>query len=241
VTRPAPKASDLELATNSHRYRDPRDGKLLVSVTSVVGNYDSGDKLGAGAGAAVRLTKMGVDYRADWNARKETGNRVHKHIWDWALGKTVEVTEADDPYLDAFAGFCQAKAPLWLQTERAVVSSHGAGGRFDLLGVWEGDTWLIDAKTGKVYERELELQLGGYAGCDGMVIYDATGTAVALEPLPQIDRWGGLYLSDKGVATLVEVPKLLLGEESRAEAQAKAIDAFRSLLAVRLWAMSRPK
>ena len=69
--------SDLQLAESRHRYKDPRTGQLTVSVTSVVGNLDTGDKLGAGAGAAVKLTKAGVDYRKLWNDKRDLGSRVH--------------------------------------------------------------------------------------------------------------------------------------------------------------------
>ena len=239
--------SDLQFAESKHRYTDPRTGKRLVSVTSVVGNFDSGDKLGAGAGAAVKLTKLGIDYRKEWNDKKDLGSRIHANIGDWALGRSTEVLGSDDPWMDGFQAFCDATKPVWLETERAVVCSNGrAGGRFDLIGEfeWNGsrDFWLLDPKTGKPYESELELQLAGYADADGMIVYDENGMAVGLEPMPYFARWGGLYLDGSGKATLVEVAKPPQdGSRTRGEVQEAAKAAFRSLLEVRLWHEERRK
>ena len=232
--------SDLDRSKNSHRYRDPRTGELLIGVTTVVGSFSEGDKAGAMAGAAVKLTKMGLSYHDEWNAKRNLGTRVHAYIGQWAKGKTADVLAEDEGHLDAFTAFCRAKKPEWLETERAVVSSLGYGGRFDLIGYFEGEYWALDGKTGKIYETELELQLAGYMGTDGMVVYDAAGTAIGIEPLPHVDRWAGLYLTGDGKAQLVEVAKPT-ETRSRAEVQAAAKQAFWNLLAVRLWADSRKK
>ncbi len=221
----AGRVSDRQFAESKHRYTDPRTGERLISVTSVVGAFDSGDKLGAGAGAAVKLTKAGVDYRQLWNAKRDLGTRVHGYAALWADGKSADVLDTDAPYLDAFAAFCRAKHPEWIESERAVVSSLGYGGRFDLIGYWDGLYWLIDLKCGKPYRAELTLQLAGYRFADGMIIYDETGKATKLDPMPHIDRAAGLYLDEEGKATLVEC-----------NADADAFEAFKGLLTVKKWA-----
>jgi hypothetical protein len=70
----ATRVSDERYAESRHSYRDPRSGERVISVTSVVGAFDpTGDKLGAGAGAAVKLTKLGIDYRQEWADKRELG------------------------------------------------------------------------------------------------------------------------------------------------------------------------
>ena len=91
---------------------------------------------------------------------------------------------------------------------------------------------------GKVYEKELALQCSGYFDiAEGMLTFDAQGSAIGIEPMPHVDRWGGLYLGDDGKATLIEVPKPHRGDSrTREQRQADASAAFRHLLAVRHWA-----
>jgi hypothetical protein len=218
------RVSDQQLAESRHRYTHPVSKERLVSVTSVVGNWDDGDKIGAGAGAAVKLTKAGIDYRAEWNAKRDLGIRIHAHAKDWAMGKAVDVLPSDEPYMDALAAFCRAKHPQWIEAERAVVSSDGFGGRFDLVCEMDGIATLLDAKSGRPYFTELTLQLSAYRFAEGMVLYDKDGMAAALEPMPYIERCAGLYLDGSGKATMVECP---VDETSFA--------AFKALLAVRLW------
>ena len=158
----------------------------------------------------------------------------------WATGSAIDILPEDEPYLDAFEAFCKAKRPEWLLSEFAVASGLGYGGRGDLIGYWDGLYHLLDLKSGRVYLRELALQEAGYASADGLIDYDAEGMAVGLLPMPHIDVWDGLYLGGDGHATLIEVPNILLGQ-TRRDAQALAIAAFRSLLSVRLWAETQPK
>ena len=225
MTRPAPKASDKDLAENAHKYRDPRTGDLLISVTRVVGSYDDGDKLGAGAGAAVKLTKEGKNYREVWNAKRDLGSRVHKHAADWAQGKTVDVLDTDGPYLDAILAFCQSVRPEWIAVERAVVSSLGYGGRFDAVAEIGGVSTLLDFKTGRAWLLELSMQLSAYRFADGMVVYNAEGKAVMVEPMPHVERCAGLYLDETGTAKMVEV-----------DADEAAFGAFCHQLSVVQWA-----
>ena len=217
--------SDEQLAKSRHRYTHPVTKERLIGVTSIVGNWDDGDKLRAGAGAAVKLTRLGIDYRAEWNAKRDLGSRVHENVGDWALGKGTDVLPSDEPYLDAFSKFCQTMHPEWIATERAVVHSIGYGGRFDLVGELKGVPTLLDVKTGKPYAVELTLQLAAYRNAEGMIRYDDKGMAAGLEPMPYIQSVAGLYLDANGHATLVEV-----------EADERAFLAFKCLLATRLWA-----
>lgn len=230
----AAKVSDQRFAESKHRYTDPRTKERLISVTTIVGAFDSGDKLGAGAGAAVKITKAGGDYRAEWKAKADRGTRVHGYVDHWAVGKTADVLSDDEPYADAFFDFCKAKRPEWIAVERAVVSSLGYGGKFDLIGLIEDEFYLIDCKTGKPYEAELTLQLAGYANADGFILYDDEGWAKDIEPMPHVDRWAGLYLAEDGSWDLVDCAEAT-ETRTREENQEAAFDAFKALLTVKQW------
>lgn len=222
--------SDQRFAESKHRYTDPRSRERLISVTTVVGCFDSGDKLGAGAGAAVKLTKAGLDYRKEWNGKRDLGTRVHKYAELWINNKTADVLESDMPYMDAFADWCREKKPEWIVVERAVVSSLGYGGKFDVVVFFDDAYWLLDFKSGKPYKMELTLQLAGYRFADGMIRYDADGKSVGLDPLPHIDRCAGLYLGGDGKATLVEC-----------QVDEAAFQSFKNLLAVKQWSKTVEK
>ena len=228
--------SDERYAESRHQYKDPRSGERVISVTSIVGAFDpTGNKLAAGAGAAVKLTKAGIDYRRQWADKRELGTRVHKYVSLWAQGKSAEIPEGDEAHMDAFSDFCRAEKPEWLVTERAVIG-QGWGGKLDLIGWIRDAFWLLDAKSGKPYKTELLLQLAGYAGSDGLIVYDDEGMAVDLDPLPHIDRWGGLYLTANGWE-LVEADKPDEGDpRTIREVQADALEAFKHIFAAKQWA-----
>ena len=221
----AKRVSDQQFASSKHRYTSPITGERLISVTSVVSALDTGDKLGAGAGAAVKITKAGGDYRADWAAKRELGTRVHAYAQRWSEGKSADVLPEDEGHMDAFASFCRDKKPEWLEVERHVISSLGYGGQFDSIAWWDDCFNLSDTKTGKPYKTELTLQLAGYRNAEGMIVYDDKGMAVAVEPMPHIDRCVGLYLSGDGTYDIVEC-----------DVDEAAFDAFKNLLSVKRWA-----
>ena len=225
------KVSDLQYAESKHQYTDPRDKERKVSVTTVVGMLDTGDKLGAGAGAAVKLTKEGLNYREVWKGKAELGSRVHGYAQLWMEGRSAEVPGDEWGYMDAFGKFCADYTPEWLEVERAVVSAAGYGGRFDMIGELHGEGFcLCDIKTGKAYKPELTLQLAAYRYADGMVVYDEDGMAVSLEPMPHIDLCAGLYLHEDGSYDFVPVP-----------ADEVAFRAFERLLQVKHWLRDFPK
>lgn len=246
------KLSDQAFADSRHIYTDPRNGQRVTSVTAVTGAFDSGDKLGAGAGAAAKLIRAGKDYRAVWDDKRDIGTRVHGYAELWLNGKTAEVPDEDQAHMDAFAAWCDLVEPEWLITERAGIGSVlcpkgpcavckdtgrlGYGGRFDSVGLWDESFWMGDFKTGKSYRPELTLQLAGYANFDGLLVYDDAGMAVSLEPLPHIDRWCGIYITADGVK-VVEAPDPLKAQPdwTLEQMRAEAFQAFSSLLFVKSW------
>lgn len=225
------RVSDEQFSRSRHRYTDPRTGERLISVTTVVGAFDTtGNKLGAGAGAAVKITKAGGDYNREWAEKRELGSRVHHYASLWVQGRAAEVLTEDEAYMDAFASFCRVEKPEWLETERAVVSAQGYGGLFDGVCAMRDSFWLLDFKTGKHYHRELVLQLSGYAFADGMIGYDGEGWAKALEPMPAIEHCGGLYLAGNGTYELIECP----------EVNGDSFTAFLGILRAKEWSKGVP-
>ena len=252
TSRPRGKVSDQQFAESKHQYTDPRTGERVVSVTTVVGAFDSGDKLGRGARAAVNIERAGGDYRAEWDDKRDTGSRVHSYADLWLNGKTAEIPDEDGPWMDAFADWCDVKRPEWLVTERAGVGSVecpagpcgvcdftgrlGFGGRFDAIGYWDDLFTLGDFKTGKSWRPELTIQLAGYANFDGLIVYDGDGKAVDIEPLPHIDRWCGIYIRPEGVDVIeCPDPSKVDGDWTADQMKAEAFQVFTNLLYVKKW------
>ena len=226
----AKRVSDRRFAETKHRYTDPRTGERVTGVTAIVGCFDQGDKLGAGAYAAYNLAKEGKFFRDEWDAKRDLGTRVHGYAELWMNGRQAEILDTDQPYADAFRRFCDDNEPEWIEVERPVVSSLGFGGRFDMVGAIRDFFLLADIKTGRRYPVDLSMQLAGYRFADGMILYDDDGWAVDIEPMPHIDKCAGLYLNDDTTYDLVEVP-----------ADTADLDALVNLLAVKNHAAARAK
>jgi hypothetical protein len=197
-------------------------------VTAISGLLDI-DKSGAFAGAAVKLTKAGEDYRAVWRAKAERGTRIHQHCESWLRGEAVEATDDEQPYLDALEKWMLTDAPVLLMSEGIVLSECGYGGRFDIIAAVGARTALIDVKTGSQYPVEHTLQLAAYRYADGIARYDAEGELDRVEPnvLRCIDWTGCLYLNGDGTYALIEYP-----------ADHDAFLTFRQLLDAHRWATS---
>jgi hypothetical protein len=221
------RVSDRQFAESKHRYTDPRTGERVISVTSVVGSFDDGDKAGRMVGAAVKIEREGGNYREVWGAKTNIGSRVHDYAHRFMEGEWADIAIEDQSYVDAFTKFCNEHEPEWIEAERAVVSSLGYGGRFDgICYLPHANLWvLIDFKTGRAWPLALTLQLSGYKNADGMIVYNDEGWAVDLDPMPHIDRCAGLYLHGDGNYDLVYCD---VGDASW--------EAFRALLGVKQWA-----
>lgn len=258
------KLSDRDYAESKHAYTDPRTGMRYASVTSIVGAFDSGDKLGRGAMAAAKLERQGINFREAWDSKRDVGTRVHSYADLLLNGKTAQIPDEDGPWMDSFLAWCREVGPEWLITETPGVGSVpcpmcdgtkvfggpfgtpcvickgtgrlGFGGRFDAIGYWDSAFWIVDFKTGKPYRPELTLQLAGYANFDGVLVYDDEGKAVDLDPLPHIERWGGLYIHEDS-CTLVECPDpgKVVPDWSMDQMQAEAFEAFKGLLFAKEW------
>ena len=195
--------TDLERA-EKHKYRLP-NGEIAVNVTTISGLLDDG-KSGAFAGAAVKLTREGKNYREEWSTKADRGSRVHGHLEDWLHGKPTAVLDEDAGPVDALEKFFVDHQPKRIEVEPIVLCDRGYGGRLDTIVTIDGETALIDLKTGKKYVTEHTLQLSAYRFADGVAVYDDDGMLTGLRPLPPIDWAGCLYVHDDGTYDLIRYP-----------------------------------
>ena len=194
--------NDLELAL-AHKYR--LNDKPLVNVTAVSSLLDDG-KSGAFAGAAVKLTKEGEDYRAVWKASGERGTRVHGYCESFLKGEPIDMQAEDRGYVDALEKFILDRDPQVIELERIVLSSQGYGGRFDVLAALDDEIALIDVKTGKPYAVEHTLQLSAYRYATGIAEYNFEGAQASLRRMPVIDATYCLYVHEDGTYDLTKYP-----------------------------------
>lgn len=196
--------TDLDLA-GKHKYVTSPGGAPGINVTTVSGLLDDG-KSGAMAGAAVRLTKTGYNYRAEWAAKRDAGTRVHAVCEDWLTGRESTVEDRDLGFVDALEKFWADHTPVRVECEAIALSqTHGYGGRFDMVATLrDGRTLLIDLKSGRSYPTETTLQLAAYRFCDGIGVYDASGMLTGVRPMPQVDGCACLYVRPDGAYDLIE-------------------------------------
>jgi len=223
--------SDLQLALK-HKYVSSPGGKPNINVTSIAKLIDDG-KSSAFAGSAVKITRAGGDYRAEWEASGARGTRVHRHFDRYLRGLEIDMLPEDKPLVLALEKFLIERDPEpMIEPEFVVVCEvlcpvcgqyHGYGGRGDVALKIAGERWLIDLKTGKRYAVEHMLQLAALR-YGRLAVYDEAGALVETRPMPAFDRTGDLYVTDEGEYELVEYP-----------AGPDAYNAFLSLLHAYSW------
>lgn len=197
--------TDLELA-EAHKYRG-LDGEIGLGVTSIIGILDDDSKASKMAHAAAKITRDGGDHKAIWKAKAQRGTRVHGHCESWLRGEPAEVAPQDQGFMDALASFFKDRDPYPVEIERVVLSDLGYGGRFDFIAEFDDTLTLVDVKTGRPYFIPHLLQLSAYGFADGMAQYREDGSlSLALEPLPAIERYGCLYLTEDGEYDFREYP-----------------------------------
>jgi hypothetical protein len=221
----APTRTDKELAER-HKYHWT-DGTPLVNVTAISGLMDLNGKSSAFAGAAVKLTKAGENYRSVWSEKAKRGSRIHAHMEAWLKGEDVEQAEDEKGFLDALEKFIVEHDPEVIEQEAIVLSARGFGGRFDLLCRIGDEVALIDLKSGSAYPVEGSLQLAAYAHADGIAVFDEDGLLTGTRPMPTIDWCACVYVHEDGTYDLRRYP-----------ADDEAFATFCKLLESYRWAQS---
>jgi hypothetical protein len=152
----------------------------------------------------VRMRDAGGDVAAaDWLKRipdfqrdsaADVGTRVHRLVEQLDQGAEPEVTAEEAPFVAAYRRFLAAYRPRFMAVEEMVCSlRHGYGGTLD------GQTWLLDVKTGSGLYPETALQLAAYGAAD---FIGRPGVAKRFR-LPRVSRYGVIHVRPEG-ARLIE-------------------------------------
>jgi hypothetical protein len=122
---------------------------------------------------------------AAWAAKDEArnlGSAVHSAIESVNLGLPVEVTDRTAPYVAQYGAWFIRNRVEVIAAEQFVVNPEvGYGGTFDLLCRINGETAMLDVKTGKA-KRSQRLQL---AALSWAPIRASAG--LEAEPMPPVD------------------------------------------------------
>lgn len=145
-------------------------------------------KMAGAAGAADLLTKA-ADYKRDTAA--DLGSAIHNIADRIVTGQQYSVSPEQEPFVTAYAAFLTEWAPRFRLVEAMVFHlRHAYAGTLDLVCDLDGETWLLDIKTGKGVYADYALQLAAY-GFAEFVGYTGDPTEYAI---PRIDRFGILHI-----------------------------------------------
>jgi hypothetical protein len=202
------------------------DGATLVSplpsVTTIIGVLDkSGPLVGWAkretAACAVRNLDMLVGMRAtggdaaatDWlkkipdyqrDSAADVGSRIHALAEQINRGLEPAVSADEAPFIDSYRAFLASFRPRFLAAEEMVVSlRHQYAGTLDAIAAIDGETWLLDLKTGSGVYPETALQLAAYGAAD---FIGRPGTPRRFR-LPRASRFGVVHVRPEG-ARLIE-------------------------------------
>ena len=164
--------------------------------------------------------------RSSWkrDAAADLGTDLHGYADRISQGEDIAKDTVPDEAWARASGYAEWwKASGWRRriTEAYIVNrTLGYGGTIDLLAYdEEGRTVLADVKSGKGVYGETILQLVGY----GMAEMIAPADSPVAYPMPAIDRYAVLHVTDAGVRVIDLEPT----EEDRA--------AFRACIPLSAW------
>lgn len=211
----------LTFNAETHRYR--LDGKQVPSVTGllsrglpkealvrwaarsvaeyVADNPDAVDALRfMGRDSMVAALKAVPDDTSKRAAIR--GTDVHAIAEQIIHGHEVDVPVHLIDHVAGYVRFLDGFGVVPILTEKSVAHRglHYAG-RFDLIAQIGMDIWFLDNKTSRSVYPETALQLSAYAGAEFYVTDDEPDTE---HPLPAVDRYGVLHVTEDGT-TLVEM------------------------------------
>lgn len=236
----------------SRWYADPATGVELNSVTTVLGATESKPYLvnwaaklaaefaveqhdlicttlaAAGPQAAIGLIKGAAEAQRD--EARERGSFVHDIVEALILDAPLpEVAPDVAPYADQFIDWCIAWEPRFIAAEATVARpEHGWAGTCDIVAYLPctGETWTIDAKTGKNLGADMAVQLAAYQRATE--VWLPFGRKA---PMPATTRTGVLHIRP-GRARLIDVTE---------QANDTAYEQFLTRLSVLQGYDARPK
>jgi hypothetical protein len=203
-----------------HRY-SWNGGPLYPSVTTILGIKDKPALVGWAkretAACAVRnldvLERMvrsgGPQATVDWlkripdyarDASADLGSAVHAAAEAIARGQSGPVAEDVAPFVAAYRrDFLDVFHPRFIAVEAMVCSErYEYGGTADAFAEIDGETWLLDYKTGAGVYPDTALQLGGLARAQ---FIGYPGDPVQY-PVPFATRFGVLHIRPEGARLL---------------------------------------
>jgi hypothetical protein len=151
-----------------------------------------------GAQAAVDWLKRIPDYARDASA--DLGTAVHLAAEAIARGQSGPVSEDVAPFVAAYRhDFLEVFRPRFIAVEAMVCSErYEYGGTADAFAEIDGETWLLDYKTGAGVYPDTALQLGGLARAQ---FIGYPGDPVQY-PVPFATRFGVLHIRPEGARLL---------------------------------------
>lgn len=151
-----------------------------------------------GDAAATDWLKKIPDYQRDSAA--DVGSRIHALAGQINRGLEPAVSADEVPFIDAYRAFLASFRPRFVAAEEMVVSlRHGYAGTLDAIAVIDGETWLLDLKTGSGVYPETALQLAAYGAAD---FIGRPGITRRFR-LPRASRFGVVHVRPEG-ARLIE-------------------------------------
>ena len=223
----SPRRTDEARADGVGLFRDARHryswngGPLYPSVTTILGIKDKPALVGwakretaacavrnldvlsrmvahGGAPAAVNWLKTIPDFQRDLSA--DLGTAVHTAAESIALGLPLEIDDAVRPFVAAYRrDFLELFHPTFLAVEPMVCSlRYEYGGTADAFVEIDGETWLIDYKSGSGVYPDTALQLAGLARAQ---FIGKPGDPTQY-PIPAATRFGVLHIRPEGARLL---------------------------------------
>jgi hypothetical protein len=151
-----------------------------------------------GPEAAAKWLAQIPDYQRDTAATM--GSRIHVLAEQLARGQEPVVTPEELPFVDSYRTWLAEFRPRFLAAEEMVVSlRHNFAGTLDAIAVIDGDTWLLDLKTGSGVYPEAGLQLAAY----GHAEFIGRPGIIRRFRIPRVTRYGVVHVRPGG-ARLVE-------------------------------------
>lgn len=133
---------------------------------------------------------------------RERGSRIHETLEAVVRREAPAIDERDQAAIGGARTWLNENGVRPLEVEAFLINETlGFGGTCDLVAMIGSETWLLDWKTsksvawpdGRVYD-EMRLQLAAYAHAE----FVARPGDSARYPLPAIERFGVLHVTDAG-------------------------------------------
>ena len=133
----------------------------------------------------------------DSKPKAQLGTDVHDAIEKLNLEEDFRVHPDVEPFLNHYKQFLKDFEVGILEAECTVYKADTYAGTVDMICDIDGETVIVDVKTGKSIYPNTALQLCAYANADA--IYEIDGSE---RPLPKIEAAAALHLRPEGYVLL---------------------------------------